>query len=195
VAVVLWVPAFVAEHGGRPSQRPPVRPGRYNHPQPRTTSRYPRDSGPTAHRRRYLASDANNDPVGGLPAVLDWHTELYHRKDLDTWATAGGHVSGLTATLAVDSRRHTEPQRPQLHRNTDPPGPRPAPQRPTAVLRLATGEPDALSPRRRARLPVDMIGAMAAPASWSPPTIASTAATSSVPAFWPEVGRHATLAD
>jgi hypothetical protein len=80
---------------------------------------------------RSLASDANNDPVGGLPAVLDWRTELCHRTDLDTWATAGGHVWGLTATLAADSRRHTEPQRPQLHRNTDPPGPRPAPQRPT----------------------------------------------------------------
>ena len=145
-AVVLRVPAFAAEHAAA---------HRSEHLSARaaTATLIPGQPADVREVRallriaaRYLASDANADPVDGLPAVLDWRAELYHRTNLDTWATGGGHIWDLPPRWQWIPDATQDRNGPScaatlthlvrgLHLSGRP-----------AVLRLATGEPDALSP-------------------------------------------------
>jgi hypothetical protein len=146
-AVVLRVPAFVAEHAAaHHSDRLSARAG--------TTTLTPGQPADAREIRallriaaRYLATDADDDPVAGLPAVLNWRADLYHRTDLDTWATAGGHIWDLPPRWQWTPDAAPNRDSPScciatlthlvrgLHHSGQP-----------AVLRLAAGEPDALSP-------------------------------------------------
>jgi hypothetical protein len=145
-AVVLRVPAFAAEHAAaHRSDHLSARAGgtTLTRAQP-ADLREVRDLLRVA--ARYLPADAEKDPATGLPAVLDWRAGLYHRTDLDAWASAGGQIWDLPPRWQWTPSEVTDSDGPNgtatlahlvhgLHQRGEP-----------AVLHLAAGQPDALNP-------------------------------------------------
>jgi hypothetical protein len=145
-AVVLRVPAFAAEHAAaHRSDHLSARAGG-------TTLTRGQPADPRELRdllrvaARYLAADAEEDPSTGLPAVVDWRAGVYHRTDLDAWASAGGHIWDLPPRWQWIPNEATDSDGPNgtatlshlvhgLRQRGEP-----------AVLHLAAGQPDALNP-------------------------------------------------
>jgi hypothetical protein len=99
----------------------------------------------------FLSSDADSDPVTGLPPVAAWRVELHHHTDLADWTRNGGHLWELP------SRWQWIPDIPTA--GDDPRSGEVLVQLAAALrcggqpahLRIAAGPPDAL-------IPVDLIG-------------------------------------
>jgi|GEM_PF-6367467 len=144
-AVVLAVPTFAAEHTA--AHRSSTLRAQVGAPIDPDTEPDPHEIRALLRRAAgYLPADAAHDPAADLPAVTGWRAETGYPTDLRTWASTAGYG-------------HDLPSRWRWVPDTDPSADGPGSlavltrlcaalhqQRQPVRMRVAAGEPDALSP-------------------------------------------------